>query len=162
MNTVTRALAGTLLALVVALGAFSFLCAGPLANTSFFQALRDLGTNMEYVTLNAALDASGVKGAAESALRDNAAGIASATGMSEQEVDRAIDELDISSWRVTELPAQATPQLSFQASYQGSSTTVTTYDDPSYITIDALGQHTTLLVPDGTREQVAQLLQSMA
>ena len=140
MNTFTRALAGTLMALVIALGAFSLL----------------------YATLNAALDASGVKGAAEGALRDNAAGIASATGMSEQEVDRAIDDLDISSWRMAELPAQATPRFSVQASYQGSSATITTYDDPSYISVDALGQHATLLVPESAQRRVAHLMQSAA
>lgn len=162
IHTLTRTLAGAIMALVVTLGALSFLFAGPLANTPLSQALHDIGSNMEYAALNAALDASGVKGAAESALRDNASGIASTTGLSEQEVNRAIDELDISSWRVTELPSQATLDLSVQASYQGSSTTITTYDDPSYITIDALGQHATLLVPDGAQDHVAHLLQSMA
>lgn len=160
MNTFTRALAVTLMALVIALGAFSLLCAGPLANTPISQALSDFGKNMEYATLNAALDASGVKGAAEGALRDNAACIASATGMSKQEVDRAIDDLDISSWRMAELPAQATPRFSVQASYQGSSATITTYDDPSYITVDALGQHATLLVPESAQRRVAHLMQS--
>ena len=69
----------------------------------------------------------------------------------------AIDQLDISSWSAMALPADATATGSFTTSYQGAEATVTTYADPSYITVDAYGQTITLSVPESAQQYVSLL-----
>lgn len=150
MKTVTRAIAGTLLGIVAVLGvlsaAWNFAIEGtPIADM--------IGNGVA----NAALDASGVKGQIDSALREHASDIAAATGMSESQVTAAIDQLDIDSWNVATLPADASVAGTFDTTYQGASATVTTYADPSYVTVDALGQELTLSVPDSAQSYVSLL-----
>ena len=89
---------------------------------------------------NVALDASGIKGKIDGELRSHAGDIAAATGLSEGQVEDIINQIDISSWSVTTLPADATVAGSFQTSYQGTNVTVTTYTDPSYVSISPWGQ----------------------
>ncbi len=150
MRTVTRALAGTLLGIVVVLGvlsvAWNFALKGsPLENM--------LGNGIA----NAALDASGVKGNIDSMLREHVSDIASATGLSESQITSAIDQLNISSWSVVTLPADASATGSFNTTYRGASATVTTYADPSYVTVDALGEELTLAVPQSAQHYLPLL-----
>ena len=118
------------------------------------QSFLGVGTN---AATNAALDASGIKTKAEDALYSNAATIASKTGMSEAEVNKAIDDLDIESWSVTSLPANASETGSQSVNYGGISAEVTTYDDPSYITVTSEGQTFTLSVPQSAQDYVSLL-----
>lgn len=157
MNTFTRAISLTVAAAVVALGVLSGLCNTLLAGNPITQMLSGAGQSLENTILNGAIDASGIKGAAEDALRGNVPEIAAATGMTEQEVEAAIDRLDISSWSVTDLPAGASPTGTIDTSYQGANATVTTYADPSYITVDTLGQSVTLAVPESAQGYISYL-----
>ncbi len=157
MNTFTRAISLTVAAAVVVLGVLSGLCNTLLAGSPITQMLSGAGQSLENTILNGAIDASGIKGAAEDALRGNVPEIAAATGMTEQEVEAAIDRLDISSWSVTDLPAGASPTGTIDTSYQGASATVTTYADPSYITVDTLGQSVTLAVPESAQGYISYL-----
>lgn len=150
MRTVTRALAGTLLGIVVVLGVLSVAWNFALKGTPIGDAL---GNGIA----NAALDASGVKGQIDDALRGNVSAIANATGLSESQVTAAIDQLDIESWSVTTLPADASVSGTFNTTYHGADATVTTYADPSYVTVDALGQELTLAVPDSAQQYVSLL-----
>ena len=134
MNNFTRAIAGTLAVIVIILGILSALCNTVLAGTPISQALLGIGGNAKYAALNAALDASGVKGIVENSLRDH-----------------------VASWSVTELPEDATATGSVHTTYQQTDATVTTYDDPSYVTIDALGQSMTLSVPDSAQSYLSFL-----
>lgn len=150
MRTVTRAIAGTLLGIVIVLGVLSAAWNFALKGTP----LEDMiGTGVA----NAALDASGIKGQIDSTLRENVSAVASATGMSESQVTSAIDQLNIESWSVTTLPSDASATGTFNTTYQGASATVTTYADPSYVTVDALGQELTLSVPESARSYVSLL-----
>ncbi len=157
MNTFTRAISLTVAAAVVVLGVLSGLCNTLLAGSPITQMLSGAGQSLENTILNGAIDASGIKGAAEDALRGNVPEIAAATGMTEQEVEAAIDRLDISSWSVTDLPAGASPTGTIDTSYQGANATVTTYSDPSYITVDTLGQSVTLAVPESAQGYISYL-----
>lgn len=107
--------------------------------------------------VNTALEATGVKSQAENALRSHAADIAAATGLSEEQVNSAIDDLGISSWTAIELPAGAQETGSSSVSYQGVDATVTTYADPTYVTVDALGQTATLSVPESAQQYLPLL-----
>lgn len=157
MNTFTRAISLTVAAAVVVLGVLSGLCNTLLAGSPITQMLSGAGQSLENTILNGAIDAIGIKGAAEDALRGNVPEIAAATGMTEQEVEAAIDRLDISSWSVTDLPAGASPTGTIDTSYQGANATVTTYADPSYITVDTLGQSVTLAVPESAQGYISYL-----
>ncbi|OUN89841.1 hypothetical protein [[Collinsella] massiliensis] len=150
MKAFTRALAGITCGLAIVLGIFSLAWTFALEGTPLEDAI---GVGLT----NAALDASGVKGRMEDALRSSTGAIAEATGMSEDQVNAAIDQLDISSWSAMALPADATATGSFTTSYQGAEATVTTYADPSYITVDAYGQTITLSVPESAQQYVSLL-----
>ena len=77
--------------------------------------------------------------------------------MSESQVTSAIDQLNIESWSVTTLPSNASATGTFNTTYQRASATVTTYADPSYVTVDALGQELTLSVPESAQSYVSLL-----
>lgn len=62
-----------------------------------------------------------------------------------------IDALDIQSWEVTSLPEGAEKTGSANVSYSGTDATITTYDDPSVVTVTAMGQDITLAVPDSAQ-----------
>ncbi len=140
MRTFTRAIAGILGTAVVILGIITLLANTVLAGSPLMEGLATGAAN-------AALDASGVKERIDGALRENAGAIADATGLSENQVVSAINQLDISSWSVTTLPGDAVATGSFAASYGGVDCQVTTYADPSYVSVDVYGQSIALAVP---------------
>lgn len=119
--------------------------------------LSELADNAKTAATNAAINASGVKEKAKSALQDNKAKIAAATGMSENEVDAAIQSLDIDGWQAATLPQGVTPTDTISGSASGVSGTVTTYDDPNYVTVEAYGQTVTLEVPASAQEYLPYL-----
>lgn len=119
--------------------------------------LSDLADNAKTAATNAAIDASGVKEKAKTALEDNKAKIAAATGMSESDVDAAIQSLDIDGWQAATLPQGVTPTDTISGSASGVSGTVTTYDDPNYVTVEAYGQTVTLEVPASAQEYLPYL-----
>lgn len=150
MKTFTRAIAGTLAVLVLLLGVASFAANAVLGGAAS-------GNSLGIDAANALIDATGIKGQADSALRQNASSIAAATGLSESQVNAAIDQLDISSWSVTTLPAGATPTGSFTTTYQGNQATVTTYSDPSYVSLGIGGQDVALAVPASAQAYIPYL-----
>lgn len=115
------------------------------------------GGDLETTATNAAIDVSGIKQKAEDKLKENREEIAAATGLSLDQVDAAIVDLDIGSWKATVLPSNAQSTGSFETSYGGMSGTVTTYTDPSYVTVESSGQTITLEVPDSAQSYLAYL-----
>lgn len=150
MRTFTRAIAGIAFGIAVLLGIFSAAWTLALNGTPLEDAI---GTGIA----NAALDASGVKSSIDEALRSNVERIAAATGLSNDQVETAIDELAIESWSATTLPEVVSVSGTFSTSYQGASATVTTYADPSYITVEAYGQNLTLAVPESAQQYLSLL-----
>lgn len=150
MRTFTRAIAGIVCGVAVLLGIFSAAWTLALNGTPLEDAI---GTGIA----NAALDASGVKSSIDEALRSNVERIAAATGLSNDQVETAIDELAIESWSATTLPEGVSVSGTFSTSYQGASATVTTYADPSYITVEAYGQNLTLAVPESAQQYLSLL-----
>lgn len=150
MRTFTRAIAGIAFGIAVLLGIFSVAWTLALNGTPLEDAI---GIGIA----NAALDASGVKSSIDEALRSNVERIAAATGLSNEQVETAIDELAIESWSATTLPEGASVSGTFSTSYQGASATVTTYADPSYITVEAYGQNLTLAVPESAQQYLSLL-----
>lgn len=157
MNTFLKIVGGIAAFLaVIALLIVLFLLT-PLSSTPVgqgFSGLLGVGTNS---VTNAAIDASGIKSKAEDALLENASTIAKRTGMSEAQVNKAIKELDLESWTVTSLPKNAQETGSQSIDYGGVSAEVTTYSDPSYITVSSSGQTFTLAVPENSQEYISLL-----
>lgn len=134
----------TTLIVVFVLAIALCLFTGTLSGSSNAKSPLDTVKN---TALNAAIDASGVKSKVQNALEGNASLIAQKTGMSEQEVRSSINNLDIQNWSATGEPQNAVQTGTYNVNAQGTSATITTYDDPNYITVDAMGQHVTFQVP---------------
>lgn len=157
MKKFFKTLGGVLMGIVVVFGILSVLSNTLLAGTPLASTFQQLGGDAGAAAANAALDASGIKGKIDSELRAHTGDIASATGLSEGQVESIINQIDISSWSITALPADATVAGSFQTSYQGTNVTVTTYTDPSYVSINPWGQTITLAVPESSQSYVSYL-----
>lgn len=106
---------------------------------------------------NAAFDASGVRDRIKESAADHSGEIAAATGLTTDEVDSAIKELDIDSWEAIPLPPDAVATETVDASAYGIDGTVTSYADPGYITLDAYGQNITLEVPESAHSYLPYL-----
>lgn len=117
----------------------------------------DLANGAKAAATNAAIDATGLKDKAKSALEDNKATIAAATGLTETQVDQAINELNIDEWQAAPLPASASATGTIDGSAAGIDGTITTYDDPGYISVEAYGQTVTLAVPESAQTYLPYL-----
>ena len=158
-SRIIKAFIGLIFAFIVVIGVFGILpqlgIGSPFANLENpFSGLLEGGKN---AAANAALDATGLKSKAATARQNNREKIAEKTGMSVEQVDAAIDALDIESWEATTLPEGATETGSSSISYGGTDATITTYDDPSVVTVDAYGQSMTLSVPAGAQDYLPYL-----
>lgn len=117
----------------------------------------DVANSAKNAAANAALDASGVKNRVQDALESYAGEIAAATGLSTSEVQQGIDNLAVQDWQVTDLPDDAQETGMFDGSAAGVDGTITTYADPSYVTVNAYGQNLTLAVPESAQPYLGYL-----
>ena len=69
----------------------------------------------------------------------------------------AMDATDLDSWQAAALPAGAVESGTVDGSYAGIDGTITTYDDPGYVTISAYGQNVTLAVPESAQAYLPYL-----
>ena len=97
------------------------------------------------------------KGQVKSAIDERKDDIAAATGLTADQVDALVAELDIDSWQAATLPAGAVEAGTVDGSYAGIDGTITTYDDPGYVTISAYGQNVTLAVPESAQAYLPYL-----
>lgn len=140
---------------IVVVGALAFagLSAFGLSQSDSSDPISSIKNNVT----DTVIDQSGIKEDIESALRSNASSIASATGLSESQVNTAIDDLDIEDWKCTNLPSDAEVSNTYNGNYGGTEATITTYEDPSYVTVTANDQNVTLSVPASAQEYVQYL-----
>ena len=133
---------------IVGVFAFSGTGSGPAS---------DLANDAKAAAANAAIDATGLKDKAKSALEGSKASIAAATGLSESQVDQAIEQLDIDGWQAASLPSTATATGTIDGNALGINGTVTTYDDPGYVSVEVYGQTVTLAVPESAQAYLPYL-----
>lgn len=145
---------GLVIVAVVAFFALSFFSASQLGSTA---SSADPISNIRNAATNAVIDQTGIKEKVESYLHSNASTIASNTGLTESQVDTAIDNLDISDWSATTLPDDAVSTGTYNGNYGGTEATITTYEDPSYVTITANDQNVTLAVPSSAQSYLQYL-----
>ena len=101
--------------------------------------------------VNTVLDLTGIKGRLDSELRSRAGEVAERMGVSQAVANSIVDSLAIEEWQAVTLPPSAKRSGSFNVEAQGISAQVTTYDDPSVITVEAFGQAITFEVPESAR-----------
>lgn len=155
MKKIMKVTAAILLAVVVlVVGGLALSNAG--IQNPISQAADQAGTG----AANAALDAIGIKEKADSMLHENAGKIAQMTGLPESMVNGMIDDLDVQSWQVASLPSEATALSSTDVSYNGMTVWLTTYDDPSVVTVDTDLGTVSLAVPESAQSTI-KLLQDL-
>ena len=82
------------------------------------------------------------------ALLDNDEFIAQQLGVSADEVDGFVRDLDLTSWEAVELPADVAVAGEYESEYEGQPVSATLYDDPEYVTVNIGGQEVTLHVSE--------------
>lgn len=108
-------------------------------------------------SMNALIDMSGLKDKAATALHDNLNSISAATGLSEADCAQIIYSLDVPSWEATVLPNSVEEAGSLSGDYAGIEGTITFYNDPEYVTIDAYGQNVTMRIPESAQAYLPYL-----
>lgn len=106
---------------------------------------------------NALFSASNIKENIDGQLRQHVTEISIATNMDEASVTQAINDLDIPHWEIVALPHGITATSNFDIAYQGINATITTYNNPCYLTLDAYGQALTFEVPPTAQSYAAFL-----
>ena len=141
-----------LLAVVVLVGVgvvvFSNTSLGPVS---------DAAQGTKAAVANAAMDATDLKGQVKNAIDERKDDIAAATGLTADQVDELVAELDIDGWQAAALPEDAVETGTVDGSYAGIDGTITTYDDPGYVTVSAYGQNVTLAVPESAQAYLPYL-----
>lgn len=148
-----------------ALGALFGLIALIIVGTIGVFALADTGSgpvsdaasDVKAAATNVILDNSGVKEQAKEALSRHSDAIAAATGLTTGEVSGLITNLNIDDWKAAALPSDATVAATVDASTLGIDGTVTLYDDPGYVTLNAYGQNVTFEVPESAQDYLPSL-----
>jgi hypothetical protein len=107
--------------------------------------------------LNSAINASGVKNTINQALHNQSAQISAASGIPQAQVDSAISNLDIDDWQAASVPSTATAVQNHAVSYGSTSATITTYNDPSYVSVQVNGQTVSMKIPDGAQDSLSYL-----
>ncbi|MBQ9000420.1 MAG: hypothetical protein IJ087_01020 [Eggerthellaceae bacterium] len=107
--------------------------------------------------VNTVLDLSGMKSRIDSELRAKAGKLAEENGISQAVVDNVIDSLAIEDWKVVSLPDSATTTGSYDVNTDSMSARITTYDDPSFVTVEAYGHPLPMDVPQSARGDVTLL-----
>ncbi|MDO5042902.1 MAG: hypothetical protein Q4D92_05260 [Slackia sp.] len=142
MKTIARILGVLVLVGVVGIAGLLF----------FGQQAGSASSSLKSNALNTIVDASGIKDTVQSELDAHLNEIASATGLSLSEAQEAIEALDVNSWAVADLPADASATATYSTAATGVDAEVTLYDDPGYITVEAYGQTLTFAVPESAQD----------
>ncbi len=127
------------------------------AESSPVAVARTAITNTRNDAMNAAVDASGVKSSVSDALMSHAGDISATTGISTAQVQNVIEGLDIEDWQVATLPEGAQAKTTISGTAAGVEATLTTYDDPSYVSVSAYGQTIDLAVPSAAQQYLPLL-----
>ena len=107
--------------------------------------------DMRSGALNFVIDQSGIKQRIEDQLYDQANEFAEKHGVPVAFLNSAIETLDVQSWKATSLPEDASENGNIEGELAGHPVKITSYDDPSYVTVDAYGQSITFEVPESAK-----------
>lgn len=144
--------------LIIVIAALAVIGGGVvLAKNGIDNPVSDAIEGASYGAANSALDASGIKSQINTALHENVDVIASKTGLPAAMVSNMIDGLDIENWKVAPLPSGIAETGTASINYGGYSGTITTYDDPSVVTVTTDAGSVTLEGPSNAQGYVKYL-----
>ncbi len=106
--------------------------------------------------LNTLLDQTGAKERVDAELRAHADELSEKTGLPSALVETGIDMLNVKEWKATVLPSDAVETSTFKTEVNGQQVQLTTYKDPSYVTVNAYGQTVTFDIPESA-QTIAEL-----
>lgn len=156
-GAVCLALAGTALTFTLMPHGSAATAANDTNSSNVLSGASEAISNTQSDVINAALDSTGTKTAVQDALLSHAVDISNETGLATSQVQTIINDMDIPSWEVADLPADATVKNTVSGSYAGVSADVTTYSDPNYVSVNAYGQSFTLKVPHNAQQYMGLL-----
>ena len=96
---------------------------------------------MRTATINGILDRSGAKERLEAEMYAHADDVAESAGIPVELVNTGIELLNVTEWKAVDLPAE----------YRDQQVTLTTYDDPSLVTLGIWNQSVCFKVPESTQ-----------
>lgn len=120
-------------------------------------AAENVVANAKTAATNAVIDASGIKDRISETIDDYKTDIINATGIDESLADTIIEDIAVDDWQAATLPEEAVETGTIDGSAYGIDGTVTTYDDPGYITVEAYGQTITLAIPESAQDYLPYL-----
>ncbi len=144
----------TCILLIVLAGAACMLVLNGDKVGSAFSTLSQLNpfSGAQTAATNALIDSSGMKDRVESELYAHADAIAARTGMPVEAVNEGIGSLAIQDWQAVEKPRDSSETGSYSVNADGTQVGVTTYADPSIVTVEAYGQEVTLAIPESAQD----------
>ena len=106
---------------------------------------------------NAAIDVSGIKGRISDTLESYKDDFIASTGVPESVADAIIEDIAIDDWQAAILPENVYEIDTIDGTPYGIEGTITTYDDPGYITVNTYGQNITLAIPESAQDYLPYL-----
>jgi hypothetical protein len=106
---------------------------------------------MRTATINGILDRSGAKERLEAEMYAHADDVAESAGIPVELVNTGIEMLNVTEWKAVDLPADAEETATFRTQYRDQQVTLTTYDDPSLVTLGIWNQSVCFKVPESTQ-----------
>ena len=106
---------------------------------------------MRTTAINELLDRSGAKERLEAEMYAHAEDIAQSVGVPVELVNAGIEMLDITEWKAVDLPSDAQKTATFNTEYRNQQISLTTYDDPSLVTLGIWNQSVCFRVPESAQ-----------
>ncbi len=112
--------------------------------------LNGLANEAKATATNSIMD-TGIAGQIEDLINSHVDDIANITGLSTSQIESAVEDLNIDEWTAISLPDGAVATRTVDANAYGIDGTITLYEDPSYITLEAFGQTITFEIPESAQ-----------
>lgn len=145
------------LILVAALACAAILSGGCSGAKALLAGTANPFASLQTAATGLLVDATDARGHIESQLYAHVDQASALTGIPASEIEAGIESLDIQDWQVVEKPAESHAAGSFSASADGVQVGITTYDDPSIVTVEAYGQEVTFEIPDSAQDYLPYL-----
>ena len=106
---------------------------------------------MRSAAINEILDRSGAKERLEAEMYAHADAVAESAGIPVELVNSGIEMLNVTEWEAVDLPADAEETATFRTKYRDQQVTLTTYNDPSLVSLEVWNQSVCFKVPESTQ-----------
>lgn len=148
-----KRIVGTVLVLVIIFAVAAVL----LLSNGFATKAGDPLADVKNGVVNTVIDATGMKTRLDQSVRKTASEAAAKWGIPQSMVDGVVDQVDITEWKVTSLPDGVTQQGTYSFNLDDTTAQITTYDDPSVVTLNIYGQTVTMEAPESAQGFVSLL-----